>query len=133
MTDAPRARPLSPHLQVWRWHATMLTSILHRATGVGLYVGALVLTAWLVALALGDDAYAAVMGLLGSPLGLIVMIGLTFSAFFHLAKGIQHLIWDFGSGFKLPSANMGAIVCIAFAVVATAVIFVIAWMTGAVS
>ena len=133
MTDAPRERPLSPHALHWRWHITMVTSIVHRVTGVGLYLGALILAAWLVALALGDEQYAAMMSLLGSPLGRIVMIGMTLSVFFHLAKGVQHLIWDFGAGFKLPTANMGAVVCLAFSVVATLVIWVMAALTGALS
>ena len=91
MSDATRTireRPTSPHLQVWRWHITMATSILHRATGVALYVGALILAAWATALASGPESYGAFMGLLASPLGRLVMFGLTFSVFFHLAKGV---------------------------------------------
>lgn len=139
MTDAPRERPLSPHLMtgglgspaLWRWHVTMLTSILHRVTGVGLYVGALILSAWLVALAMGDGPYGEVMGLLGSPLGKVILFGLTLSVFFHLAKGVQHLIWDLGMGFKLPSANLGAMICMAFSVAAALVIWTIAGLAGA--
>jgi succinate dehydrogenase / fumarate reductase cytochrome b subunit len=68
MTDAsrtPREPPLSPHLQVWRWHITMATSILHRATGCALYVGALIAAAWAIALAQGPDRYAQFKALLG--------------------------------------------------------------------
>ena len=80
-----RARPLSPHLQVWRWHVTMAASIATRATAVALYVGVLIIAGWALALASGPDAYAAYAGLLGSPLGLVVLFGLTVSIFYHLA------------------------------------------------
>ncbi|HQT55551.1 MAG: succinate dehydrogenase, cytochrome b556 subunit [Phenylobacterium sp.] len=130
-TPGPRARPLSPHLEIWRFHATMVGSILHRITGVGLYFGALILAGWALSLAAGPDAYQAFMELLGSPLGKLVMFGLTLSVFYHLAKGVQHLLWDAGTGFQLPIANMGAIACYAFAIAASLAVWAIAWMTGA--
>lgn len=130
-TQGPRARPLSPHLEIWRFHATMVGSILHRITGVGLYLGALILAGWAMSLAAGPDAYQTVMELLGSPLGKIVLFGLTLSVFYHLAKGVQHLFWDAGAGFQLAIANMGAIACYAFAVAASLAVWAIAWMTGA--
>src|SRR5581483_9174692 len=92
-------RPLSPHLQVWRWHVTMAGSILHRATGVALYVGALIVAGWAAALASGPDAYASYLHLLGSPIGEVVLAGLTFAIFYHLANGLRHLVWDTGRGF----------------------------------
>ncbi|WP_421933920.1 succinate dehydrogenase, cytochrome b556 subunit [Phenylobacterium sp.] len=130
-TQGPRERPLSPHLQVWRPHATMVGSILHRITGSALYVGALILAGWAMSLAAGPDAYQTFMELLGSPLGKLVMFGLTLSVFYHLAKGVQHLFWDVGAGFKLATANMGAVACYAFAVAATLAVWAIAAMTGA--
>ncbi len=130
-TQGPRERPLSPHLQVWRPHATMVGSILHRITGSALYGGALILAGWALSLAAGPDAYQAFMELLGSPLGKLVMFGLTLSLFYHLAKGVQHLFWDSGKGFQLPIANMATIACFAFAVAATLAVWAIAWMTGA--
>ena len=131
MTDAPRARPLSPHTSIWRWHVTMATSIAHRVSGCALYGGGLILAAWAVCLASGPEAYAAFQALLGSPLGLVAMFVLTLSVFFHLAKGVQHLIWDTGAAFKLPLANAGAVATVAFALVATVVVWIIAAMTGA--
>lgn len=124
-------RPLSPHMQVWRWHVTMLTSILHRATGVALYGGALIAAGWAVALASGPEAYGVYMGLLGSWLGRVVMFGLTVSLFYHLANGIRHLVWDFGHGYDIKTANFTAVVVIAFAVVASVAVWVLAAMTGA--
>lgn len=134
MTDAakaPRERPMSPHLQVWRWHITMATSIAHRATGVALYVGALIAAAWALALASGPEAYATFQGLLGSPLGLLVMFGLTVSFFFHLANGIRHLVWDTGHGLDIKSANASGVFVFAFTAVASVVIWVVAAMMGA--
>lgn len=128
---APRERPMSPHLQVWRWHITMATSILHRATGVALYVGALIAAAWAVSLAQGPEAYAAFKSVLGSPLGKVVMFGLTLSYFYHLANGIRHLVWDAGHGLDVKSANATAVVVFAFAAAATIAVWWIAAMTGA--
>ena len=128
---APRERPMSPHLQVWRWHITMATSILHRATGVALYVGALIAAAWAVSLASGPEAYAGFKGMMGSPLGKLVMFGLTLSYFYHLANGIRHLVWDAGHGLDVKSANATAVVVFAFAAAATVAVWWIAAMTGA--
>jgi succinate dehydrogenase / fumarate reductase cytochrome b subunit len=130
-TKVPRERPMSPHLQVWRWHITMATSILHRATGVALYGGALIGAAWAISLARGPDAYASFKHLLGSPLGKLVMFGLTLSFFFHLANGIRHLVWDLGRGLEVKTANATSIVIFAFTVAATAAVWAIAAMTGA--
>lgn len=127
MTDTPRERPLSPHLQVWRWHATMLTSILHRATGVVLYAGFLILAAWLLCLALGPESYAFAMDLLAQPLGQLVLAGIAVSLFFHLAKGLQHLVWDLGFGFGLAGAGASAVACIVFALLAAAAVFAAAY------
>ena len=130
-SQGQRQRPLSPHLMGWRPHATMVGSILHRISGVALYGGALILAGWAMSLAAGPDAYQTFMDLLGSILGKLVMFGLTLSVFYHLAKGVQHLIWDTGAGFKLATANMGAIACFAFAIAATLAVWVIAAMSGA--
>ena len=103
MAEAPagvRERPESPSVWIWRWHVTMATSILHRATGVGLYVGALILAGWCVAVASGAEAYSDYMTVLGSIPGKVVLFLLTVAVFYHLANGIRHLVWDAGYGFK---------------------------------
>ena len=123
---------MSPHMSVWRWHITMAASIAHRATGVALYVGALIAAAWAVSLASGPDAYACFKGLLGSPLGLVVMFGLTISLFYHLANGIRHLVWDAGFGFALKTANAASVFVFAFTAAATVAVWVIAAKTGAI-
>jgi succinate dehydrogenase / fumarate reductase cytochrome b subunit len=142
MTDAiraPRERPTSPHLMtggfgsplLWRWHITMWTSILHRMTGVGLYVGALIGAAWAISLAAGPDAYVTFMNLMGSIPGKVVMFGLTLALFFHLANGVRHLFWDAGAGLDIKTANATAVFVIAFAIAASVAVWVIAAMTGA--
>ena len=131
MTDAPRERPLSPHTTIWRWHVTMATSILHRASGCALYGGGLILAIWAMTLAAGPEAYGTFKAVMGSFPGKIVMFGLTLAAFYHLAKGIQHLIWDTGHGYNLKTATMGAIATIAFTIAATLAVWIIAAMTGA--
>ena len=121
----PQDRPMSPHLQVWRWHVTMATSILHRATGIALYVGALVVAGWVIALASGPDAFNAYRALLGSPLGILVMFGLTVAFLYHLANGVRHLVWDSGKGFEPKTADMTGWAAIAFGVVAGVLIWII--------
>jgi succinate dehydrogenase / fumarate reductase, cytochrome b subunit len=122
---------MSPHLQIWRWHVTMLTSILHRVTGVGLYLAGLMVAGWAVSLASGPEAYATFKAVLGSPLGKLVMLGMTASLFYHLANGIRHLVWDFGHGLDLKSANSSAYMVFGFTVAATIAAWVIAYQTGA--
>lgn len=95
-----RARPLSPHLEVYEWQPNMAVSILHRATGLGMaLVGGIVLVWWLSAAASGEGAYMQFLGLIGSPLGLLVLIGLTWSFFQHLCSGLRHLFMDTGAGY----------------------------------
>jgi succinate dehydrogenase / fumarate reductase cytochrome b subunit len=97
-------RPLSPHLQVYRWYFTMALSIGHRVTGVGLALGLLLLTWWLLALASGPEAFATVQAAMNSVLGVLVLFIYTFVLFYHLANGVRHLAWDAGYGFELPVA-----------------------------
>lgn len=95
-------RPLSPHLQVYRWQITMVMSILHRATGIALSVGAFVLAWWLMAMAAGGDAALAAGECLASLPGRIVLFGFTACLVYHLLNGIRHLLWDAGWGFEIP-------------------------------
>lgn len=99
-------RPLSPHLQIYKPQLTSVLSISHRATGVALTVGTLVLVWWLLAGAMGAEPYSRAQGFLGSWIGVLLMIGWTFSLFFHLCNGIRHLAWDTGFGFDLPTTYM---------------------------
>ena len=102
---AQAKRPVSPHLQVYRWSVTMASSILHRASGVVLGVGTLVLAWWLMAVATSDEAYALVQSCLGSVLGRVVMLGFLWSLIYHMMNGLRHLLWDLGYGFEIGTAQ----------------------------
>lgn len=93
---APRARPLSPHLEVYRFTLTMAMSIVQRITGVANYVGTLLLVLWLGAAALGGEAYTTLNELFGSWIGQIVLFGYTWSLFHHMLGGLRHFVWDSG-------------------------------------
>ena len=116
-------RPLSPHLQIYKWPLAMATSILHRATGIALAVGTVFLVWWLVAAAMGEQAYAQAQWFFGSWLGVIFLFGWCFSFFYHLCNGIRHLVWDAGYGFEKPDAYRNSVVVIAAAVILTLVAF----------
>jgi len=125
-------RPLSPHLQVWRWHPTMLSSILHRVSGIGNYLGALALTAWLVMLATGTEGSVAF--LFDGPMLWLTRIGLillTWSVSFHFLNGIRHLFWDAGVGFDPKASNMRSVLIIAFSFILPAILWGIALTRGA--
>src|ERR1700730_1478228 len=93
-------RPLSPHLQTYRWTLTMALSIVHRATGVALYFGTLLLAWWLIAAASGPTAYAHVQALPGSIIGRLIVLGYMWVLFQHRLSGLLHFVWDLGYAFK---------------------------------
>src|SRR5690348_15645114 len=122
---ATRPRPLSPHLTIWRWGPHMVVSILHRATGTALSVAGLaVLTWWLFATSSGPEAYATFAKAAVSPLGLIVLIGLTWSFFQHLLSGVRHLVMDTGRAFELGINKTFAILTIVGSVLLTAALWI---------
>ena len=101
MAEAKLApRPLSPHLQIYRWSWTMAMSVAHRVTGIALYGGIALLAIWLVALASGPRAFEAVQGFFGSPLGYLILFGYTGVLMPHMLGGVRHLVWDFGHGME---------------------------------
>ena len=120
--QSTRGRPLSPHWQVWRWHVTMLASILHRFAGIGLYLGLLILAGWVLALQRGADAFGAYAGALATPVGYAMLFLIIAGWLFHLANGVRHLFWDLGRGFRLKTADATAWFAIAFAALGTAAI-----------
>ena len=119
-------RPLSPHLQVYRWQITMTMSILHRATGVALTVGAFGLAWWLMAMAAGGEQAARAAACLASPFGKIVLFGFSASLVYHLLNGIRHLLWDIGWGYEIPEVYKSGYTVAALTVVLTAVIWFLA-------
>jgi succinate dehydrogenase / fumarate reductase cytochrome b subunit len=101
-----RARPLSPHLRIYRWQMGNTLSILHRMTGVALALGIVALSYWLISLAGGDAAYGSAMRVLWSPLGILFLVGWTFSFLYHLLNGVRHLFWDAGYGFERTQRHL---------------------------
>jgi succinate dehydrogenase / fumarate reductase, cytochrome b subunit len=121
-----RARPLSPHLQVYKPQITSVLSIIHRATGIALAVGTVLLTAWVVLVAVGPEAYEGFAGFLGSWFGKLLLLGWSVALFYHLLNGIRHLFWDAGYGFELPTVQTTGYVVL----IGTAVLTVLAWGVG---
>ena len=119
-------RPLSPHLQVYRWQITMVMSILHRASGVALTVGTLGLAWWLLALAAGGERYANASALIASPLGLVLLFGFSLSLVYHLLNGLRHLMWDMGWGFDIPEIYRSGWAVAVLTVLFTAAIWFVA-------
>lgn len=119
-------RPISPHLQVYKLPHTAILSILHRATGVALAAGSLVIVYWLSALVAGPEAYANATDFLGSWFGKLILFGWTAALFYHLCNGARHLLWDMGYGFDLPTTNLGNKVIVGAAVVLTILVWIAA-------
>jgi succinate dehydrogenase / fumarate reductase, cytochrome b subunit len=103
-------RPLSPHLQTYKWPISMAGSILHRVTGVALSVGTLLLVWWLAAAAGSDSAYAEVSGFIRSWFGVLLLLGWTAALWYHFFAGIRHLAWDAGYGFAKPDVNRNTLI-----------------------
>jgi succinate dehydrogenase / fumarate reductase cytochrome b subunit len=120
-----RARPLSPHLQVYRWQIGNTLSILHRVTGVALALGLVALSYWLVSLAAGEAAYEQATRILSSPAGRAVLLGWTFAFMYHLLNGIRHLVWDAGYGFERSTRHASGWIAV---VGALALTLGVAWL-----
>lgn len=119
-------RPLSPHLQVYRWQLTSVLSILHRFTGVALSVGTILLVWWLVAAAEGPQSYDRAQRFLGSWIGLLLLFGWSLALYYHLCNGLRHLWWDTAHGFELRQIYAGGWAVLAATVVLTA----LTWIVG---
>lgn len=104
-----KARPLSPHLQIWRWTPTMAASILHRATGAALYAGTFLLAAFAIIVAMGEAAYAELRAVLASPLGYALLAGYVWALSFHLLAGLRYLYFDSGRGLAPKTAARSAL------------------------
>ncbi len=126
----PVQRPLSPHLGIYKPQLTTVLSITHRATGIALSVGAVFLVWWLVALAYGPQSFAVPRAFFQSWIGVVFLLGWTFSLFFHLCNGIRHLFWDAGKGFDLKTTYASGWTVVAASVVLTAALWVFALGKG---
>ena len=114
-----RPRPLSPHLQVYRWQMTSVLSILHRCTGLFLILGTVMIAFWVIALALGNNIFDSYQAWLGSPLGKMLLFGWSFSLFYHWANGIRHLLWDAGWGYEIERVYLTGWIVVLVSVILT--------------
>lgn len=128
-----RPRPMSPHMQVWRWHVTMTASILFRITIGAASVGAAMVVGLIAALASGPEAYACVLACMASPLGLFIGFGLVVVLISLLLNGGRHLINDAGAGLTLKSANLLSNIAIWGPIPLAVLVFVLMFATGKVS
>jgi len=125
-TEAKASRPLSPHLQVYRWPVPMLVSILHRITGGALYFGTLLIAAWLIAAAAGPGPFAVADMVFGSLLGRLVLFGYSWALIHHMLGGIRHLVWDMGHCFGQKERDLLSRLNIIGSVALTILVWVVA-------
>ena len=125
-----RTRPLSPHLDVYKWQVQMVTSILHRATGIALVAGMLGLVWGLVALAGGEKSWAAFATCAGSLLGQLVLFGFSWALAYHLINGVRHLVQDAGHGWSIPEFVRSSWISIIGSVVLVVVVCAIVLFRG---
>ena len=121
-------RPLSPHLQVYRPQLTSMMSIAHRATGVALTTGTIVLAVWIVSLALGANAYAVTSSLLAHPLGQFVLFGYSAALIYHALNGVRHISWDLGFGLTIPQVYRTGHAVLLVTMILTAALWSAVWM-----
>ena len=128
MTQAakPAARPLSPHLQIYRLPLAAWLSITHRITGIGLTIGTVLLVYWVVSAAYGPDAYGAFTRFIGSPIGYFLLFGFSVALFYHLCNGIRHLFWDVGLNYEIAATNRANMIVIAGTILLTAAAWLLA-------
>jgi succinate dehydrogenase / fumarate reductase cytochrome b subunit len=125
--DKSAARPLSPHLQIYRPMLTMMMSIVHRITGVGLYFGIVLLVWWLTAASISDGYFDFVQGFFGHWFGRLLLFGFTWALIHHALGGLRHLLWDTGRGFDLTTVEWLARANLAGSIVLTLLLWVIGY------
>ena len=116
--------PLSPHLQIYRWHISSLLSIIHRISGVINLLALILILFWLVILSLGESNYELFLLIINSFFGKFILIGFTWSMSFHVLSGIRHLCWDLGYGFEIKTANITGIIVI----ISSLILTIIFWL-----
>jgi succinate dehydrogenase / fumarate reductase cytochrome b subunit len=127
--DLKANRPLSPHISIYRWQMTMAMSIVHRMTGVALYLGTLLLAAWLIAAAAGPRQFDAVSAVAGSWLGLLVLFGYTWALLHHMLGGLRHFVWDFGYGLEKPARDRLAVANLVLSIILTIALWaLVVWL-----
>lgn len=125
--ETPRPRPLSPHIGIYRWTLTMAMSIAHRITGVGLYIGVLLLAWFLISASADASAFAVFSWFIQSIIGRIVLFGFTWALFHHMLGGVRHFIWDAGYGLDNPEREQLAQATLIGGVALTIIVWVIGY------
>jgi succinate dehydrogenase / fumarate reductase cytochrome b subunit len=123
-------RPLSPHMQTYKWTLTMAMSIVHRATGIALYVGTILLVWWLIAAASGPAAYATFQDFVRSFIGRLIVFGYTWALIHHLLSGVRHFIWDLGYGFGAKEREWLTWAALIGSISLTILLWIIAFAAG---
>ena len=118
--------PLSPHLQIYRWHISSLLSIAHRIAGVINLLALILIFFWLIVLSSGESNYELFLLIINSFFGKFILIGFTWSMSFHLLSGIRHLAWDMGYGFEIKTANISGIIVIITSLFLTIIFWLLA-------
>ena len=118
--------PLSPHLQIYRWHISALISITHRISGVINLAALILIFFWLIILSFGESDYELFLLMMNSFFGKFVLIGFTWSMSYHLLSGIRHLAWDLGYGFEIKTANISGVIVIISSLVLTIIFWLFA-------
>ena len=118
--------PVSPHLQIYRWHISSLLSITHRISGVINLLALILIFFWLLGLSFGESNYELLLLIINSFFGKFILIGFTWSMSFHILSGIRHLAWDLGYGFEIKTANISGIIVIISSLVLTIIFWLLA-------
>jgi succinate dehydrogenase / fumarate reductase cytochrome b subunit len=126
---ADMQRPLSPHLQIYKWQVQMVSSILHRATGIALAVGSVLVVGGLLYLAAGEESFNHYKGIIGSPVGMVLLVGWSWALFYHLCNGIRHLVQDAGAGYGISQFVRSSWLSLVVSIVLTVLVW--AWVLTA--
>ena len=123
---ADNQNPISPHLQIYRWHISSLLSITHRIVGVINLLAIILMFFWILTLSFSENNYEFFIQTINSFFGKFILIGFTWSMCFHIFSGIRHLIWDMGYGFEIKTANISGILVIFSSLVTTTIFWLLA-------
>ena len=118
--------PLSPHLQIYRWHISSLLSITHRISGIINLLALILIFFWLLGLSFGESNYELFLLIINSFFGKFILIGFSWSMSFHILSGIRHLVWDLGYGFEIKTANISGTIVIITSLVVTVIFWLFA-------
>ena len=118
-------RPLSPHIQIYRWHVSSLVSISHRITGIINIIAITLICLWVSLIFISENNYEMINSLLSSKIGKFIILGLTWSFSFQILSEIRHLIMDLGYGFELKTSKITGLLVIFGSLILTVIFYII--------